>query len=281
MTETIVSELEPELGDAERSRSQRRPPESLDAWDLYQRGLWHYWRWTREDSAEAQRLLERTIEIDPGFSPAHAVLAMVHLVYVLFGWTDKPAEAVARAYEAAQQAVALDDKDPLAHFALGRVYTLQGQFEPAIAELRKSLELNPNSARAHFGLGFALHWCGRAGEALVHCKHAIRQSPNDPLRWAFEDMVGSICLVLGEHEQAIEWCSRACRHPTCSFWSHVNLAQAYSALDRIDEARAEIDLALSKNPNLTISSAATMLRNLHPDYKEPYLAVLRTLGLPE
>jgi len=43
MTQTIVAAVEPELGAFERERALRKPPQSLDAWETYQRGLWHMW----------------------------------------------------------------------------------------------------------------------------------------------------------------------------------------------------------------------------------------------
>ncbi len=281
MTETIVGAIEPELGDAERARAKGKPPHSLDAWDHYQRGLWHYWRWTRDDAEEAERLLQKTISLDPEFSPAHAVLALVHLVYVLFGWTDASEEAVDRALRSAKRAVSLDTKDPLAHFALGRVHTLQGEYEPAIAELEKSLELNPSHARAHFGLGMALLWCGRAADSLPRFQTAIRLSPHDPLLWAFENTVGSAYISLDDFEQAVDWCRKASRHPNCGFWPHANLVRGFVGLDQMDEARGALDDALSKQPNLTVTTVAAMLHQLHPNYKQSYLDALRKAGLAE
>jgi TolB-like protein len=50
ITEAIVAAIEPQLYAAENFRAQRKPPESLDAWDLVMRGLSHYWRLTRQDN---------------------------------------------------------------------------------------------------------------------------------------------------------------------------------------------------------------------------------------
>ncbi|HZD54165.1 MAG TPA: tetratricopeptide repeat protein, partial [Woeseiaceae bacterium] len=148
-------------------------------------------------------------------------------------------------------------------------------------ELKKSLELNPNLARAHFGLGLALHWAGQAEEALSHYHWAIRQSPRDPLRWAFENGIGSAYIVLGKHEQAMEWCRAAATHPDCSFWPHVNLAVIHDHFGQHGDAKTAIDAALSKRPNLTVKAIAGMLRGMNPRYKEAFLNKLRKAGLPE
>jgi TolB-like protein len=77
ITEAIVAAIEPQLYAAENFRAQRKPPDSLDAWDLVMRALSHYWRVTRQDNVVAQALLEKATAIDPNYgqtarSSAHA-----------------------------------------------------------------------------------------------------------------------------------------------------------------------------------------------------------------
>ena len=75
ITEAIVAAIEPQLYAAENFRAQRKPPDSLDAWDLVMRALSHYWRVTRQDNVVAQALLEKAIAIDPNYGQALGVLA--------------------------------------------------------------------------------------------------------------------------------------------------------------------------------------------------------------
>ena len=69
ITESIVAAIEPQLYAAENFRARRKPPGSLDAWDLVMRALSHYWRVTRQDNVVAQALLEKAITIDPTLRP--------------------------------------------------------------------------------------------------------------------------------------------------------------------------------------------------------------------
>ena len=69
ITENIVAAIEPQLYAAENFRAQRKPPDSMDAWDLVMRALSHYWRVTRQDNVVAQALLEKAIAIDPRLWP--------------------------------------------------------------------------------------------------------------------------------------------------------------------------------------------------------------------
>jgi TolB-like protein len=54
ITEAIVAAIEPQLYAAEYFRAHRKPPDSLDAWDLVMRALSHFWRVTRQDNVVAQ-----------------------------------------------------------------------------------------------------------------------------------------------------------------------------------------------------------------------------------
>ena len=84
---------------------------------------------------------------------------------VIMGWSDDPDDSLARGVEAAERALALDDRDAVAYFALGRVLTMQGKHDAAIAALETALQLNPNFAQAYHGLGFAFMLAGRLDEA--------------------------------------------------------------------------------------------------------------------
>ena len=86
ITEAIVAAIEPQIYAAENFHAQRKPPDSLDAWDLVMRALSHYWRVTREDNLKAQALLEQAIAIDADYGQALAVLAVSHTFGAHMGW---------------------------------------------------------------------------------------------------------------------------------------------------------------------------------------------------
>src|SRR6201999_2821095 len=86
ITQSIVAAIEPQLYAAENFRAQRKPPESMDAWDLVMRALSHYWRVTRQDHFVAQALLEKAIKIDPTYGQALGVLATSHSFGAHMGW---------------------------------------------------------------------------------------------------------------------------------------------------------------------------------------------------
>ena len=76
ITRSIVGRIEPqELGRAEYERAKAIPPENLGAWELFHRGMMLIALRTKDGNAQARLLLERSLELDPGFSAAHAAIA--------------------------------------------------------------------------------------------------------------------------------------------------------------------------------------------------------------
>src|SRR5258708_4151899 len=86
ITESIVAAVEPQLYAAESFRARRKPPDSMDAWDLVMRALSFYWRVTRQDNVVAQALLEKAIAIDPHYGQALGVLATSQTFCAHMGW---------------------------------------------------------------------------------------------------------------------------------------------------------------------------------------------------
>ena len=102
----LAGALEPELGAAERQRAVRRPPDSLKAWGLYQRGLSHMYRFTKVDNREAHRLLSLAAADDPLFAAPLGAQAYVWFLDFILGFVDDPELARAEAVVAGRAAVA-------------------------------------------------------------------------------------------------------------------------------------------------------------------------------
>ena len=156
ITATLVGAIEPELGKAERERARAKRPDDLRAWELYQRGLWHTYRRTREDLAEAQLLFHRAIAIDPGLSRAYAAAEEAFFFQHVGGYVDSGDAANAEALRFAETAVQIDGQDAFNRYALGRALILVRRHDTAVFELRKAIELEPSFAQAHYALSMAL-----------------------------------------------------------------------------------------------------------------------------
>jgi adenylate cyclase len=284
MAQTIAGAVEPELSAAERESAVRKPPESLDAWETYQRGLWHLWNFNKDDNAEAQRLLHQAQDLDPGFATAYAFESYSHYLDAMLGFAEAPAKSLSSALTAAKKALALDDKDPIAYFALGRVYMMRGQHDDSVAELERSVASNPSFALAHHGLGAALMLSGRLEEAAEALDRAIRLSPRDPVLWGTMCFRSLTCNLRHQYEEAAEWGRRAMHEPRSAdggYWSCAVLASALGNLGQTDEAREVLEEALRRKPDLSLGYLEETLPTKEPGGLNSYLEGLRMAGLSE
>ncbi len=283
MTQTIVGAVEPELSAAERERAAHKPPENLDAWETYQKGLWHLWKFGRNDIANARKLLQRAQNLDPGYATSYAFESYAHYLDAMLGFSEAPDESLTAALNAAERALVLDDKDPVAYFALGRVQMMRGEHDASVAELQRSVALNPSFAMAHHGLGFALVLSGRLEEANDELDIAVRLSPRDPVLWGTM-CFRSVCYnLLQDFAAAAEWAQKAVSEPRSAaggYWSHAALASALGNLGQLSDAHKAVNEALKRKPDLSCAYLEKTLPTKHPGGLKFYLEGLAKAGLP-
>jgi len=281
ITAAVVAAIAPAVSDLESERARRTPPESLSAWETYQRGLWHVYRYTAEDNTRAMALFCRAIELDPHFAPAHAGLAYDLYVSAIWGFTTDERTAVAQARRSAEAAVALDSRDAFARATLGRVLMVCGSVRESITQCESAIALNPNLASAHYGLGFALALAGRHEGSLASVDRAIRLSPYDPLMHAFLTLRSGTLVNLGRFQEAVDVARDAQRNPNATLWAHLHEATALVQLARPDAARAAASRALAMKPDLSMRYVRTMLPHLPEANFAVYLEGMRRAGVPD
>ncbi len=283
ITDTIVGSIEPQLGAVERQRARRKPPDNLDAWDSYQRGLSHFHGdLTGEERPEAKRWLRRACELDPTFAAAYAELAWTHTIDIALGSTDDPGASLEEAAGAAEKAVSLDPEDPSARVALGRVYMYKHAFERAIAEMEAALGLNPSFVRGHQGLGLALLYGGRSADSIPHFEQAIRLSPRSWRPWTYRQMLARAYFNLGRYEEAAAWCEKAVQQPKAPFMPFVDAAATLGHLGRIDEARAMLAEVKKRRPDFSAHTVTNTIGRLGPHSNaDRIIDGLRKAGLEE
>ena len=253
ITETLAGAIEPELGKAERERARTRRPDDLRAWDLCQRGLWHTYKRTRQDLADAQHMFRQAIEIDPALARAYAAAEEAFFFQFVGGYVDTGEAAKADALRFAEKAVQLDGEDAFNRYALGRALTLVRRHDSAVFELRKAIELNPSFAQAHSALAMALATGGHPEEALPHIELAMRLSPQDPYFGQFLVRRAEACLFSGRVEEAVEAAERSLREPNIQWSRWAILAAAQAHLGRLEEARRSIEALRILRPEIDLA----------------------------
>jgi TolB-like protein len=255
MAQQIAAMIEPELGSIERQIAARKPPESLDAWDCYQCGYWHLWGFTTPGFEKAETWFRRAVEIEPGLARAHAALSYVHLQRAFYcDPKDRPGLLIS-ALALARTAVSLDERDCLCHCVLGRVHCLLRNHDEAIAELERTIELNPSFAQGYFALAFTLVWCGREEETIALIERAAELSPTDPHLWTFHHTRALAHLSLDELESTEVFSRKAIRQPNATYFPYVTLVAALGLMHRTEEAKIALQELSAKKPGYNLSVA--------------------------
>ena len=278
ITEAIVAAIEPQLYAAENFRAKRKPPESMDAWDLVMRALSHYWRVTRQDNVVAQALLEKATAIDPSYGQAHGVLATSHTFSAHMGWEDM-ATATAVAERAALAAILADSEDPWAHHALGCVYLFTRRFDDSLAEFELALRLNPNFSLAQGYYGLALSYCGRWVEADVAARRALRLSPRDPFSAVYYGIAAYAQFSGRNYDEAIRLAREGIRQRSDFVGAHRVLTAAAGMAGQTDIARVALQELRRAQPNISLAWIASQMPIKLEADREHYLEGFRRAGL--
>jgi len=280
ITDAIVAAIEPQVYAAENFRAQRKPPESLDAWDMVMRALSHYWRMTREDNAAAQALLEKAIAIDPNYGQALGVLAVSHTFGVHMGWEDG-ATSVPAAQRAALAAIRADSEDAWAHLAVASVDVNLGRFDDALAGFELALRLNPNLLLAQGYYGLVLSYCERWEEGADAAYRALRLSPRDPFSAICYGIASYAEFVGRNYDKAMRLAREAVRQRFDFAAGHRALTAAAAMAGEIDVAKAALQELRRVQPNISLAWIASHLNHLpmRDAEREHYLEGFRRAGL--
>jgi adenylate cyclase len=236
LTASVAGRIEPALAEAEQQRTLRKPPERFDAWEAYQRGLWHFNKYAPDENQRAIGFFRQAIGLDPQFAPGHHGYALA-LQWDIWHFSNRPlSEVQGIPREAARRAVSLDDKDATAHAVLAHMMMWGSEWDAAIAEARTAFALNPNSAFVISILGCTLGFGGYHDEALDRIRQAMRASPHDPLTWLWTMWIAAVQMFARRFDRAFEAAQQLARLRP-EYVSQPLIAACLAHIGRIDEAR--------------------------------------------
>ena len=156
------------------------------------------------------------------------------------------------------------------------------EFDDALFELRKAIELNPSNAFAQMWLGTILVAAfGEADEGLSRLNMAMQLSPRDPWLGQMHGRRAVAKILLGDYEGAVEDSRTALRLPNSLFRQNTFLVSALGHLGRAEEAELAKEELLRRQPNFTISWYRKLSPGIVNEYNEKIVEGLRKAGLPE
>jgi DNA-binding SARP family transcriptional activator len=255
----IVAGIAGEIETIERNRAVLKPPNSLDAWEAYHRGLWHMYRFNKGDNDQARHFFDMALNLDPTFARAHSGLSFTYFQNAFQGWAPRD-EAIDRAFESAGQSLMADDRDPTAYLAMGRALWLRGQQDQSVAELETSIDLSPNFALGHYSLAFVRAQAGDALAAIASSDHSRHLSPFDPLLFGMLASRAIALVRLERFEEATDWAVKAAARPNAHAHIVAIAACSLALAGALDEARAHAAKLHRMQPRYRIADLVAAFR---------------------
>jgi len=282
ITNRIVDSVRSQLVMAEAMRLRGRRSADVDAHDLVTQALPHLWRMSVSEQLLAQKLLQQAATLEGPHGRAH--------VHALLGWTymnmfnlDSHApisELTEKALEAGATALALDEQDYWGHLVLGLGHARQRRPEDAVRHLSQSVEINPNFALGHAGLGYALACGGQPQRGLEALDRARQLGPLDPFLAMYAPITRYMALfALERYDAAITVCrSVSARHPNHAGARRL-MTVSLGLLGRIDEAKESLANTLALQPDFSTDHVAYNTVFAHASDRSRFLRGLQKAGL--
>jgi adenylate cyclase len=281
----LARTLSVELVNVEGRRAQRANPDAVDltmrGWSVLNGGPTN-----KDDVQKSVALFEDALRLDPANGQARVGLAQALILIYRNRWDPEPARVLARADEAATQAINAAPNYAYAHSVKAEVLGLSNRFDAALATYDRAIALDPNQAVAYVGRARNLVVTGRAAEALAPVEKAIRLSPRDPDLYVWYFVLCHAYTHLARDASAIEWCNKSIATGKTFYFAYVDLASAYAWRGQKADAAAAVAELLKLRPGYTVQKMEqeASMTSENPAFRREFQRIVegaRKAGLPE
>jgi adenylate cyclase len=275
MTRAIVATLPGRVEAATHDRAKRKPTDNMAAYECVLAAKILHHRSTREDNAEAQRLLNRALALDPNYAHAHAWKACVLGQTWVYGWCADRASTFEQVAAELEITLALDDNDSDVHRILAALNLNRDDHDKAAYHQERALALNPNYDLVVVQQGELLTWLGRPEEGIDWIKKAMRLNPYHPER--FWSHLGRACYCAEKYAEAAEAFSRVTRP---DHTHHAFLAATFAQMGNAVAAAAHAAEVLKREPTFSVPDYLATQHYKREIDRQRHQAGLLKAGLP-
>jgi adenylate cyclase len=265
----IAATVSGRMEDAAMTAARRKPPENMTAFDCLLRGLDHHRLGgvTDDNARDAVKWFNKAIEADPNYGAAYAWRVCAASWLSDFDY-EKGRRDIHHALE-------LDPYDPEANRISGVLELMDGNFDEALAHVRKAMHLNPTDAYIKARCAAVYTFVGEADHSLCLLDEAEMLDPFLPV-WCVEER-GVALYSLGRYADAVESLGKLTFQTNRS---RLYRAAALVVLNRLEEASRMIREAVGGKPDLTASGFTRGERYRDPEKALELARLLKEAGLP-
>ena len=244
IAKTIAETLRAKLSGSEQNAIAAKPTENTEAYQLYLRGRFFWNKRTGQNLNKAADYFGQAIAADPNYALAYVGLADAYVLMPFYG-AGAPQDCYPKAKAAAEKALELDNSLAEAHTSLAQVFCYHLELHPAVREFERAIELNPNYPTAHQWYGSsALTALGQFDKAIAEVKRAIEL---DPLSLVINTDLGNTLYRARRYDDAIAQMRKTLEMDPGFYYAHWNLGSALAAKGALGPAIEEYQKARSLN----------------------------------
>jgi TolB-like protein/Tfp pilus assembly protein PilF len=244
IAKTIAEKLQAKLTGSEERAISANPTESLEAHQLYLQGRYLWNRRTGQNLKKALGYFQQAVEKDPGYALAYTGISDSCALIPVYG-AGTPREYYPRAKAAAEKALELDDMLGEAHTSLANVFFRYLELAQSAREFERSIELNPNYPTAHQWYGrLTLLANGQFDHAIAEVKRAVELDPVSPI--GHTDLA-TVYMTERRYDEAIAELRNTLEMEPDFYWAHRQLGMALELKGSPAEAIVEYQRAAELN----------------------------------
>jgi len=252
---SIAAQVNPALGSYETERIERSKPNNFNAWEYYLKSLQMFNERSSTDGkddnlAKSRELCEKAIELDPGLTHGHSMLARICL-QELFQFINEDSEKTLNdMFEHSKKASELDPQNPVAALMTSTYYFFKGKFKQSRKYAEKAVELNPSYPEAHMRLAQSITHSGDYVNSEESLRKSVELNPLDPDVIWHKGCFFFIYMGLKEFQKAFELIEECIEEQPKSGSYKGFKASVMGHLNKGDEAKKALNEYLELRPNL-------------------------------
>src|SRR5437764_2056373 len=182
IAKTIADQLQAKLTGSEKQMMAAQPTTDTAAYELYHKGRSLWEKRSGDNIPKAIAFYQEAIARDPNYALAYAGLSSAYVILPFWAALDR-LDAYQKAKAVATKALRLDPNLAEAHVALGKILNFDDiDLAGSIREFQRAIALQPNNATAHHWYGKGpLPGLGRFEEAIAEGKRSVELDPLSPI----------------------------------------------------------------------------------------------------
>ena len=259
IVKAIADALQTTLSAGERSQIEKVPTENLAALEFYFRGRERLESRNTDAIKEAIEYYQQAIDLDPDFALAYVGLSDGYQLLEDAGDLSRD-EMFSKTKAALERALALDSQSGPAYTSLAGLKWTAGDYPDAEVQFRKSIELNPNYARAHLWYGQLLFDWSRVDEAISAYREGIKR---DPLSSQLNESLGAALEYQGQFDEALDQYQKSAKINSTFSTSYMYIGNIYwMASGSMGRAAACHKMSIDLDPGARLPQVYLGLLNL-------------------